>query len=149
MVGMSQRPKAVVVLVMNANRHVLAVSRKGKLDDLGLPGGKIDPTDESPVHALCREIQEEVGIRVLPEELVFVYERVDPATNVVAWCYAFMWDPTRGLPKAVEPNTWVGFVPPERLLEASNLFHEYNLGLFKHVGLVSRLTPHGNDPGVE
>ena len=125
---MTSKPGAVVVLAVDANRHVLAVSRKGKLDDLGLPGGKIDPTDESPVLALCREIREEVGIRVMPDELEFVYERVDPATHVIAWCYALRVGPTRGLPQAVEPNTWVGFVPPERLLEPSNLFHEYNLG---------------------
>lgn len=130
---MVQKPSAVVVLVSDSERRVLAVSRKGNLADLGLPGGKVDPSDADPLAATCREFWEEIGVRVQPEELEFVYERTDPASGLVAWCYALKASALKEPPRAVEPNTWVGWVTPERLLEPTNLFHQYNRGLFEHL----------------
>ncbi|MFC7421226.1 NUDIX domain-containing protein [Iodobacter arcticus] len=42
-----------------------------------LPGGKIEPS-ESPEHALCRELAEELGIAVLPANTHYLIYRADP-----------------------------------------------------------------------
>ena len=112
-------------------KEVLAISRKGKPDDLGLPGGKTEE-GEVPLGALLREVREEVGIEITGSEMI--YERVDPADGHEAWCYRV--DSYTGEPRACEPNTVIAWVPPQRLLEANCTFREYNRGLFEHLGLV-------------
>jgi 8-oxo-dGTP pyrophosphatase MutT (NUDIX family) len=133
------RPNSVVALIEDEHQHVLAVSRKGEPDNLGLPGGKIEPQDcgstwQSPIMAVCREVLEEVGLLVDPQDVEFIYERVDPASDSVAWCYRIKkW---KGTPKAAEPKTWVGWVMPVRLFYPECVFREYNRSLFRHLGLV-------------
>lgn len=131
----SSKPSAVVALISDRAGNILAVSRKGNEEDLGLPGGKIEE-GEKPEVALSREVREEVGLRIDPPEFVFIYERIDPASGHVAWCYSVTLGQLREQPRAVEAHTWVGWVKPERLLEKTCLFREYNLGLFQHLGWV-------------
>jgi 8-oxo-dGTP pyrophosphatase MutT (NUDIX family) len=129
-----ESPSSVVALFLREGKNgkeVLAISRKGNLEDLGLPGGKIEP-GEDPAVAVRRETREEGGVEV--EEAVKVYERVDPVDNKVAWVYRI--DSFKGEPSACEPNTWVGWVPFKRVLEPNCTFREYNHGLFKHLGLL-------------
>jgi len=128
------QPSAVVIFCQDQDGNVLAVSRKGNLEDLGLPGGKIDPSDPTPADAICREFYEEVGVPITPVDVKFVWERLDPASGNIAWCYRLLRN-LPGLPQAVEPYTWVGWVRPERLLLQSCVFREYNRGLFKHLGI--------------
>ena len=128
------QPSSVVILCQDQAGNVLAVSRKGNLDDLGLPGGKIEPSDPTPVDAICREFYEEVGIPITPSDVRFVYERQDSVSGDIAWCY-HLFRTLPGLPQAVEPYTWVGWVRPGRLLLQSCMFREYNRGLFKHLGV--------------
>lgn len=133
------QPWSVVGLIRNDQGLILAVSRKGNLTDLGLPGGKIDSADETPAHALCREVREETGLIIHPWQCDFVYERQDSADQGrVAWCFKVrtFWNIFTP-PYAVEPNTWVGFVEPKRLLEANCLFREYNRGLFEHLSITA------------
>lgn len=61
---------AAVVIIKNENK-ILAVSRKGDHEDLGLPGGKIEP-GESPTTAACREAVEETGKIICNPRLMHV-----------------------------------------------------------------------------
>lgn len=121
----AKQPRSVVMLLTNANGEILSVSRRGRPDDLGLPGGKIDP-GELPLEAAIRETFEETGVKVSTAQ--FIFERVDKTDGRVAWCFrAINWE---GEPKSCEPGIEVQWVKPERLLKPSCTFHEYNRGLF-------------------
>jgi 8-oxo-dGTP pyrophosphatase MutT (NUDIX family) len=61
------RPAAVLVAVVDhAQPTVLLTQRSAHLNDhagqISFPGGKIDPTDSSPLDAALREAEEEVGL---------------------------------------------------------------------------------------
>ncbi len=66
---------AACVLVVNTeNNTVLAVSRKNDKTKFGIIGGKIDP-GETSVEAAAREMKEETGYDVSPEDLISVFKR--------------------------------------------------------------------------
>lgn len=127
-------PKSVCAIFLREGKdgkEVLAISRKGKLDDLNLIGGTIE-AGETPEAAMAREVLEEVGVTVT--DSAYCYERV-AAPDDCAWCYevkAF-----EGEPRAMEPKTRIAWVPILRLLEEGCTFREYNRGLFLHLGLIS------------
>ncbi|MFT3711420.1 MAG: NUDIX hydrolase [Archangium sp.] len=60
---------AVIVVIENERGEILGVSRPGLPDDVGLPGGSIDP-GETPEQAALREVREETSltVEVLPVE---------------------------------------------------------------------------------
>jgi ADP-ribose pyrophosphatase YjhB (NUDIX family) len=116
--------------------QVLAVSRKGKVDDLGLPGGKIDP-GESVADTLLRELKEETGLSVLEAEEIFLHpDRGEGGENRPCLCFhVTKWI---GEPSAQEEGTYVGWVPLGDLLTAKCSFAEYNARLFDHQRLMPR-----------
>lgn len=64
---------AVTAVIFNSIGEVLAVSRKDDHNDMNLPGGKVDPEDNTLLHALEREVMEETGLEIdiLSCELIF------------------------------------------------------------------------------
>ena len=56
--------KAVMVVLLNENGEVLGVSRKADHNDMGLPGGKVDPEDVDNISAAVRELKEETGLDI-------------------------------------------------------------------------------------
>ena len=76
-----KQPRSVVALVMRPDGQVLSVSRRDRPDDLGLPGGKIDP-GETPERVLVRELLEETNLEA--KDFSFCYERVDRSDGRVA-----------------------------------------------------------------
>jgi 8-oxo-dGTP pyrophosphatase MutT (NUDIX family) len=61
------RPAAVLIPIVNhAEPTVLLTQRAAHLNDhagqISFPGGKIDPTDASPLDAALREAEEEIGL---------------------------------------------------------------------------------------
>lgn len=127
---MTKLPRSVVALILREDGWILAVSRRGRPNDLGLPGGKIDP-GEIPSEAVMREVAEETGVLLRDPE--FCYERVDNSDGAVAWCYRGEWS---GTPRQMEDGIAVVWVKPERLLDASCTFREYNRGVLSALGLV-------------
>jgi 8-oxo-dGTP diphosphatase len=98
----------------------VAVWHEGKLlvikhsywPESGLPGGAIKK-GESPVNAAARELHEEVGISVKPEELVFL--RFHPRKEGRMW--VFEYHPTR-VPQIVPDNREIitaWFVVPDKI----------------------------------
>ena len=54
---------------------LLMVSRGRNTSSFGLPGGKVEARDASVKEAAARELQEETGLAVRPDELQQVFER--------------------------------------------------------------------------
>jgi 8-oxo-dGTP pyrophosphatase MutT (NUDIX family) len=123
-------PSFVVALVI-MDQYVLAVSRRGRPDDLGLPGGSIEG-EETPFDALVREVKEETNLDVHTAHHAF--SRVDKTTaGKVAWAYVVTeWS---GEPKQMEDGISVQWVVPERLLEDNCTFQEYNRQFFEAIGI--------------
>lgn len=117
---------SVVALIFSVG-HVLAVSRKNNHEDLGLPGGKIEP-GETPEEAIRRELLEETGLKIGAMYPIFDHlDRVEgderrPCRCFVVWIY-------EGVAKSNE-GARVVWVPPSRLVEPSCMFRDYNRALF-------------------
>lgn len=121
-----QQPRSSVGFIQNDKGEVLSVSRPHQPDNLGLPGGKIDP-GETPEQAVVREVLEETGIEIL--DPTFCFERVDFDDGRVSWTFkATKWI---GEPRKCEDGIEVQWVEPARLLTPSCSFRAYNEALFK------------------
>ncbi len=122
------RVTAVAALLLQEG-FVLSVSRKNDPLDLGLPGGKIDPEDESPLAALIREGEEETGL--IFKEAHAIFERVD-GEHVVQTFRVTKW---RGTISTRESGVVAWVRPSGLLVPACKLFRTYNRALFNHIGL--------------
>lgn len=146
-----EMPIAVGFVVMRqssltATNWVLAVSRRDDHTAFGFPGGKVDPSDgdlapeswEGTIRrAMARELREEVGITVDPDDLVILYQGVCPggADGVAYWMVSL------ALPGGLleEPRTQpeegvVCWVPWETL--TSGPFGHYNTNLRNALDMV-------------
>ncbi len=103
--------------------YVLAVSRKGDPNNLGLPGGKVEP-GEIPWRALHREVMEETGLEVL--EMQTLYDRY--YEDKVCRCY--LVNTWQGKATSME-GTRVEWVPRELLSKEPCSFREFNSNLFE------------------
>lgn len=76
-------PLAVCLVVRDEAGRVLTVSRKDDYTAFGLPGGKVEPTDGETgdyltlVAAVVREVWEEVGVAICPQDLTLVFQLPD------------------------------------------------------------------------
>jgi len=121
-------PRCAVALIMNDRGEILAVSRKDNHEDLGLPGGKLEPR-ETFSDAVVREIEEEVGIRIV--RMTAVFDHPDREFQAVTFL-VHQWE---GEPRSVE-GAAVRWVSPSRLLTPECSFRDYNQALFEHLCIV-------------
>ena len=115
------------VLIME-NGKVLAVSRKNDPSDMGLIGGKKEPT-ETLEQCAIRECLEECGLLIYGLQEVF--------TAPISWgTYVNTTFIPAGYTGTIHTNEAgvVRWVEPQIIMAGT--FAEYNTALFKHLGLI-------------
>ncbi|AMC34605.1 NUDIX hydrolase [Janthinobacterium sp. B9-8] len=104
------KPLQCACLVNVQNQKLLLVRVRNN-QHWYLPGGKIEQ-GESPEHALCRELAEELGITVLPANTRYLYTVLAPAYgqagDVELICYCAEW---QGIPRALGEISEVAWLP--------------------------------------
>ncbi|MBC8999011.1 NUDIX domain-containing protein [Pseudomonas sp. N40(2020)] len=71
--------RIAAALLLNADGQTLLVRKRGTTAFMQ-PGGKIEP-HELPVHALARELEEELGLLIDPTQATFLGQFSAPAAN--------------------------------------------------------------------
>jgi 8-oxo-dGTP diphosphatase len=104
-----------VGLVCRFDGRTLVVRKRGTTTFIQ-PGGKIEP-GELPADALCRELEEEIGLRVAVEELTFVGRFEGPAVNevgctVVAHAFRLVVDVPVTAAAEIEELVWLDPAEP-------------------------------------
>ena len=66
---------SVCIFCINEHGLILSVARRGTTDQWGLVGGKVDPEDESFALAAVRELEEETGLKVSPNDISLLFTR--------------------------------------------------------------------------
>ncbi len=71
--------RIAAALLIGADGHTLLVRKRGTRAFMQ-PGGKIE-AGEQPVHALVRELEEELGLRIDPAQARYLQQFSAPAAN--------------------------------------------------------------------
>lgn len=132
------RPLAVLLFVRNAGGEVLAISRKEDHTQFGLIGGKVDPEDgpvdpdqlvETLRRATVREVHEEIGVALRPEDLVCVFHHPDEHGY---WNFCFgVRDGVEVVASTQEGEGVTAWVPWDVLVDGP--FKEFNTALRAYV----------------
>lgn len=69
---MTDNREAALIKLYNEHGELLLLDRNSPPFGYGLPGGKIDPTDDSIIDGLVREINEEIGIDYPNRSITFI-----------------------------------------------------------------------------
>lgn len=131
----TQFPPAGLVLVWWQG-FIVAVSRRNNEQDLNLPGGKLEP-HEIAVYGAARELEEETGLEIHPNQLQLVYQR---ETGTTSGRMAYVYSVTLGTPAPpkliAETGLTAKWVRPERLLRKECSFRDFNAAMFASLGLL-------------
>ena len=126
---MAETPFSVIAIVRQGGL-LLSVSRKHNHQDLGFPGGKVEP-GEAPEDAVVRELLEETSIRAsTAPRKVYMGE----STNAAHFTWAYEIDSWEGTPRSME-GTWVGWISPTRFVDPRNSFFPYYHRMFEALGI--------------
>lgn len=120
---------SVCLLTFNKQGKLLAVSRKHDHNDMGLPGGKIDP-GETKEEAILREVKEETGLDIENLKFQFVRLCIDK-DNTYKSCGVFTGD-VKGIINHNEPHI-VKWVDPVVITKGS--FGDFNIQTFNKLNI--------------
>jgi 8-oxo-dGTP diphosphatase len=109
---MNEGNKPIVIaaaVLLNSQGHMLTVRKRGTVEFMQ-PGGKID-AGETPVEALARELEEEIGLE-LPDQIsehgIFRAPAAhQPGRTVEAHVFAFRHDRPVRVAGEIEELAWV------------------------------------------
>jgi 8-oxo-dGTP diphosphatase len=99
-----------VALLSRSDGRTLVVRKRGTVTFIQ-PGGKIE-SGEAPIDAVCREVEEELGLRVGAAELTFAGRFEGPAVNepdcsVVAHAFYLTVDATVSAAAEIAELAWI------------------------------------------
>lgn len=122
----------VILLAYSTDGLVIAISRRGEFDKLGLPGGKME-LGETTESAIIREIKEELNYDLDPSKLEPIYKAKEGEANTLTWRYNEII-PLTELPVINSENCLITGRTLEQLTNKDiSPFHEYNTGLLNHI----------------
>lgn len=121
---------SVAAIIADGAGRFLAVSRKDDPEDLGWPGGKIEP-GEAPEEAIVREVFEKAGLVVTRRALRSFLIGPDEEGRL---CVAFDVLQYKGEPQS-RNGAWVGWAKPWQLATETSSSREYNVAVFEKKGL--------------
>ena len=103
--------RIAAALLLNPDGQTLLVRKRGTTAFMQ-PGGKIEP-HELPVHALARELEEELGLVIDPEQASFLGQFSAPAANepgfvVQAEIFQLTIDARVSPAAEIEEVIWIG-----------------------------------------
>jgi 8-oxo-dGTP pyrophosphatase MutT (NUDIX family) len=110
-----------VALLSRSDGLTLVVRKRGTITFI-LPGGKVEP-GELPADALCRELEEEIGLRVGAEKLTFAGSHHGPAVNepgatVIAHAFRITVDAAVTAAAEIEELRWIDPAEPGEIVLA-------------------------------
>jgi 8-oxo-dGTP pyrophosphatase MutT (NUDIX family) len=114
----TSRPiEIAVALVSRADGRTLLVRKRGTATFIQ-PGGKIEPREE-PAAAVCREVCEELGLHIAPNDLTYLGRFEDVAVNepgtVVAEAFSIVVDAHVTAAAEIEELAWIDPASPGML----------------------------------
>lgn len=117
-------------VVVTPQRRVLGITRGLNAADRVIPGGGVDPADPTTAHTAARELREETGVVVRPEDLRLVLETERHASYVLhgpaQWPWRLESRPFEG---------WVGLWHPSAFLAPTCSYREHTRAVFGRLGL--------------
>lgn len=132
-------PDSTSVLIMRDDFKILACSRKDDPDAFGLPGGKVDLSDNSLAIAAHRELHEETGVSISAKNLSFIHSGLCKGsttymnhTFIALKSLIYSWDLEKLSPHQVPGEGRVAWIPPLLLLYGP--FADYNRILLEKIG---------------
>jgi 8-oxo-dGTP diphosphatase len=119
---MKRAPIEIAVALLSRRDGRTLVVRKRGTTTFIQPGGKIEP-GELPVDALCRELDEELGLRIVPADLTFAgrWEGAavnEPGYTVVAHAFCITVDVPVAATAEIEELAWIEPAEPGEIVLA-------------------------------
>jgi len=124
--------KQAVCILLRKSDKILGVARRHDHNDFGLSGGKVDDTDADPEDAIVRELQEETGLKVDRNSLIWAFDMVCKGGKDGIDYHSITYTADTWQGKHTQGDAGpVQWVTKEQLLAGS--FGDYNRELFKNL----------------
>jgi len=132
------KPAASVIVPLG--KRIVGITRGRNMQDVNFPGGRADPDDPSPQFTACRELYEETGIKVLPDDLEEILVREDGAH------FTYLAHRTVHFPGHLYSKPFEGFAalyPPWSLLAPTCTYRNTASEAFRRLASAATPVQHG------